>query len=61
MKSTFLCLTLILGQAFGKFGGHDLFSSLGSLKVLWKNERETVEAMKSVISNLDDIKADLER
>jgi hypothetical protein len=43
------------------FGGHDLFTSLAQLEVLWKNEREVVEDMKDIIKKLDRAKKSLEQ
>jgi hypothetical protein len=43
------------------FGGHDLFTSLAQLEVLWKNEREVVEDMKDIIKKLDRAKTSLEQ
>lgn len=41
------------------YGGHDLFTSLGQLNELWKNEIEVVRNMEKAIQNMDDMKASL--
>ena len=34
-------------------GGHDLFTSLAQLKVLWFNELETIKVMERAIINME--------
>ena len=34
-------------------GGHDLFTSLAQLEVLWKNEMEVIELIKDTIEQID--------
>ena len=41
-------LSATLNSARGAYGGHDLFTSLAQLKVLWHNELEVVDFMKSI-------------
>ena len=43
------------------FGGHDLFTSLAQLEVLWKNEIEVVKDMQSMIGKLERAKKSLEK
>ena len=47
--------------AKAEFGGHDLFTSLAQLEVLWKNDREVVKDMQSMIGKLDRAKKSLEK
>jgi hypothetical protein len=61
---------LIMGYTFGRlfalvfllpsskcsYGGHDLFTSLGQLNELWKNERAVVADMEEAIGRMEDIK-----
>lgn len=42
-------LGLSLVEVRADFGGHDLFTSLAQLEVLWHNERTVVEDMKQMI------------
>jgi len=55
-----LTVLLIFGdkvlQVQGAFGGHDLFTSLAQLEVLWHNDREVVKDMESIIKKLDELK-----
>ena len=44
-----------------EFGGHDLFTSLGQLHELWKNENAVVEEMRKVVKNLDVMKEAIQR
>jgi hypothetical protein len=45
---------------FGAFGGHDLFTSLAQLEVLWHNDRQVVKDMENMIKKLDEVKKSLE-
>lgn len=40
-------------QVKADVGGHDLFTSLAQLEVLWKNEMEIVEVMKTAIAKME--------
>jgi len=51
----------ILGNVEAAFGGHDLFTSLAQLEVLWHNEREVVKDMQNIIKKLDKAKKSLEQ
>ena len=53
-----LCSWELVG---GEYGGHDLFTSLGQLHELWKNENAVVDDMRKVIKNLDVMRASLQR
>lgn len=46
--------------AHGAFGGHDLFTSLAQLEVLWHNDRQVVKDMENTIKKLDKVKKALE-
>ena len=35
------------------YGGHDLFTSLAQLEVLWHNDREVVQKMEDTIDMLE--------
>jgi hypothetical protein len=56
-----ICLFSLAPNVAADFGGHDLFTSLAQLEVLWKNEREVVEDMKDIIKKLDRAKTSLEQ
>ena len=43
------------------YGGHDLFTSLGQLHELWKNENAVVEDMRKAVKNLDVMRESLQR
>ena len=43
------------------FGGHDLFTSLAQLQVLWQNDQEVVKDMENIILKLDKAKKSLEQ
>ena len=43
------------------YGGHDLFTSLGQLHELWKNENAVVDDMREAIKKLDVIKESFQR
>ena len=43
------------------YGGHDLFTSLGQLHELWKNENAAVEDMRKAVKNLDVMRESLQR
>ena len=53
--------TVLIGTALGNYGGHDLFTSLGQLNELWKNEKEVVKDMEEAIERLGEIKESLEK
>lgn len=44
-----VCCVLVLKPCSGEYGGHDLFTSLAQLEVMWRNEREIVPKMRNVI------------
>ena len=44
-----------------EYGGHDLFTSLGQLHELWKNENAVVDDMRKVVKNLDVMRESLQR
>jgi len=44
----FFSFNVIKATSFG-FGGHDLFTSLAQLEVLWKNDRQIVSKMQAAI------------
>lgn len=59
-----LCLAVFIttppsGEA--AFGGHDLFTSLAQLQVLWQNDQEVVKDMEKMIPKLDKAKKSLEQ
>ena len=45
------CLLLLAlpPPSLSDFGGHDLFTSLAQLEVLWHNEREIVSQMEGML------------
>ncbi len=59
---TFFVVLLILPENVrSDFGGHDLFTSLAQLEVLWHNDREVVKEMENTIVKLERAKKSLER
>ena len=63
MKSLFLVTFLLIlpEDVRSDFGGHDLFTSLAQLEVLWHDDREVVEEMQNTIVKLERAKQSLER
>ena len=59
------CLLLVLiccaRLSLAAFGGHDLFTSLGQLNELWKNEKDVVRDMKDTIKRMEEIKDTFEK
>lgn len=53
MKSVTVVLLFFFTKADASVGGHDLFTSLAQLEVLWQNEMEVVKAMEGAISKMD--------
>lgn len=51
----------IPGGGEAAFGGHDLFTSLAQLEVLWHNDREVVKDMEVMIKKMDKAKKSLEK
>ena len=47
-----ILITLTLG-ANATVGGHDLFTSLAQLEVLWKNEMQVVNVMENAIEKME--------
>ena len=45
--------------SYAEVGGHDLFTSLAQLEVLWRNEMKVVQVMQDTLQKLDDAKATL--
>lgn len=50
----------ISSQSYADVGGHDLFTSLAQLEVLWQNEMEVVQVMQDTLNKLDKAKAALD-
>ena len=48
--SSYECITASLVG----IGGHELFSSLAQVKLLWYNELETVQILEKIVDKLDD-------
>ena len=44
----FILSSLSINCGYCAYGGHDLFTSLAQLKVLWHNELEVVQLMKNI-------------
>lgn len=64
MRRIVLVLFLVsvnISLTFGAYGGHDLFTSLGQLNELWKNERTVVQDMENAITHMDEIKESFKR
>ena len=55
MKTAFLLLlTLVTPHNIkANVGGHDLFTSLAQLEVLWHNEHEIIKLMENAISKME--------
>ena len=51
----------LLAPTFGSYGGHDLFTSLGQLSELWKNDKEIVAGMQKTIDDMEHIKEVFQR
>ena len=45
--------------SYAEVGGHDLFTSLAQLEVLWKNEMKVVQVMQDTLEKLDKAKVAL--
>ena len=45
--------------SYAEVGGHDLFTSLAQLEVLWRNEMKVVQVMQDTLQKLDEAKATL--
>lgn len=60
-----LVALLLLAQAavpaLADYGGHDLFTSLGQIMELWKNERAAIADMEEAIVRIGEIKSTLEK
>ena len=56
-----ICLLFFAKLGLAAYGGHDLFTSLGQLNELWKNDKSVVQDMKDVIAHMDDIKDTFEK
>ena len=56
-----LLLLLLLidlpGRVLSDYGGHDLFTSLAQLEVLWHNERKVVGEMEELRGKNDNVTA----
>ena len=55
---TFALLAFVK-PSYAEVGGHDLFTSLAQLEVLWRNEMKVVQVMQDTLQKLDDAKATL--
>ena len=55
-----LFLILCMKTSSADVGGHDLFTSLAQLEVLWQNEMEVVKVMKDTIEKLHEASSALE-
>ena len=55
-----LFLNLCVKVSVADVGGHDLFTSLAQLEVLWHNEMEIVKVMKDTIEKLHKASSALE-
>ena len=55
MFSLNLLLTLNIQRVIvgAEYGGHDLFTSLAQLEVLWKNDINVVQQMEKLIMKLE--------
>ena len=49
----FIILTTLTWHANATVGGHDLFTSLAQLEVLWKNEMQVVDVMENAIKKME--------
>ena len=62
-RVTIFCITLAIlaftRPSYAEVGGHDLFTSLAQLEVLWKNEMKVVQVMQDTLEKLDKAKAAL--
>ena len=58
MRRLIALLSLVFNASvtLAAYGGHDLFTSLGQLNELWKNERTVVKDMEDAIVQMDAIK-----
>lgn len=62
-ETNFLIIFLSLldvGFVRAAFGGHDLFTSLAQLEVLWKNDQEVVKEMEKTVVKLERAKKSLQ-
>ena len=56
MKLPFILSLLFISQTtvvIANVGGHDLFTSLAQLEVLWHNDREVVSVMEDAIGKME--------
>ena len=56
MKLPFLISILFIAKStivIADVGGHDLFTSLAQLEVLWHNDREMVSVMEDAIGKME--------
>ena len=56
MKLPFILSFLFIAKTtivFANVGGHDLFTSLAQLEVLWQNDREVVTVMEDAIRKME--------
>lgn len=53
IASLLLCNDNWVYQVLGEVGGHDLFTSLAQLEVLWHNEIKVVSLMERIIKKMD--------
>ena len=49
----FVILATLTWRANATVGGHDLFTSLAQLEVLWKNEMQIINTMESAIKKME--------
>ena len=42
-----------MGPVMADVGGHDLFTSLAQLEVLWRNEMEVIQIMENAIGQME--------
>ena len=57
----FYCFAVIFKTTLSDFGGHDLFTSLAQLEVLWRNERVIVQDMKKMLGINENVTKALEK
>jgi hypothetical protein len=48
-------------QSMCDFGGHDLFTSLAQLEVLWHNDRQIVKDMEALLGKNDNLTQTMKR
>lgn len=58
-----ICACLLIGVklSLAAYGGHDLFTSLGQLNELWKDDRVVVQDMKDTLVQMEKIKETFEK